>query len=288
MPEWLGYLALFATGLVAGALNVLAGGGSFLTLPVLLWLDLPAVAGAGLPVTTVANGTNRVGILLQNMGAVWGFHRYRVVPWGWALAAILPALVGAALGTWAALHVGDRDFRRILAFLMVAVTLGTFLRPRRRQPQRQGFDEAGGEGSGEDGRHPPAARLRPLPSTDGWPPRPWLLASGFFLVGVYGGFVQAGVGFLILAVTSWTGLDLVRGNALKVVSILAFTVLSLTIFASQGAVAWWPGLVLGAGTALGGQAGVRWTVLRGHAFVRWVVTVTVVTFAVLLWLDVGS
>ena len=110
-----------------------------------------------------------------------------------------------------------------------------------------------------------------------------LLAFGFFLTGVYGGFVQAGVGFLVLAATTMAGLDLVRGNAVKVLSILAFTVVSLAIFVSQGKVLWIPGLVLAVGTFVGGQLGVRFTVLKGHAWIKRVVTATIVVFAVKLW-----
>lgn len=257
MPEWLSYPALFGAGLVAGALNVVAGGGSFLTLPVLIFLGLPP---------TTANGTNRVGILVQNVGAVWGFHRHRVLPWSWTVQAAAPAVVGAALGTWAALVVGDESFQRILAVLMVAVTLFSLLDPAKRWGRKTD------------------------PDGDGMPPPPtgwgrWGFMAGFFLVGVYGGFVQAGAGFFILAVTGLAGLDLVRGNALKVLTVLIFTVLSLAIFAWQGEVWWLPGLVLAAGTLLGGQLGVRLTVLKGHRWVKGVVTVAVVAFAVKLWLD---
>ncbi len=244
LAPWGLHVLLFLAGLVAGTLNVIAGGGSFLTLPLLLF--------AGLPVA-VANGTNRVGILLQNVGAVWGFHRHRVLDWRWALAAALPALVGAGIGTALALMVGELAFRRILASLMVALTLWTLVGP---QP--------------EPG------------STPRSPSHPGLLL-GFFVVGLYGGFVQAGVGFLILACTSFAGLDLVRGNAVKVLTVLTFTALSLAIFAWQGNVEWALGLSLAAGTVLGGQLGVRLTVLKGHRWVRVVVTATVVIFAIRLW-----
>lgn len=250
MPEWVSFPALFGAGLVAGALNVVAGGGSFLTLPVLIFFGLPA---------TVANATNRVGILTQNVVAVWGFHRYRVLSWRWAFAAAGPALVGAALGTWAALEVSDEAFRKILALLMVAITLWSLLDrsgPRVRE--------------GEVPERPSRRRLA-------------ILAAGFFAVGIYGGFVQAGVGFLILAVTTFAGLDLVRGNAIKVTTALLFTLLSLAIFAWQGMVEWLPGLVLGAGTVGGAVVGVRLTVLKGHRWLKAVVTVTVIVFAVLLW-----
>lgn len=250
MPEWIGYAALFATGFVSGILNMIAGGGSFLTLPVLIFFGLPA---------TVANATNRVGILLQNVSGVWAFHRHRVLPWRWALIASGPAVLGAVVGTWAALEVSDEAFRRILALLMVAITLWSLL-----------------------------DRSKPRSATDPLPPRPGrrhlaILSAGFFAVGIYGGFVQAGVGFLMLAVLSFAGLDLVRGNAIKVLMALVFTVVSLAIFVWQDQVVWAPGLALGAGNVLGALVGVRLTVLKGHAWVKGFVTVTVIVFAVLLW-----
>lgn len=247
MPEWTLYGLLVGAGVVAGTLNVIAGGGSFLTLPVLIFLGLPP---------TLANGTNRVGVLLQNAGAVWGFQRHRVLDWRRAVAAAVPATAGAAVGTWLAVRVGDETFQRTLALLMVAVTLWTLLDPLGRL---EGNRVLGGRG-GRAG-----------------------FAVAFFGVGVYGGFVQAGVGFFVLAVTTLAGLDLVRGNALKVLCVLAFTVLSLAMFAWWGLVDWRVGLALGLGTTLGGQLGVHLTTLKGHHWVRAVVTVTVVLFAVRLW-----
>ncbi len=244
----LGYFLLFSAGLVAGALNVVAGGGSFLTLPILIFLGIPA---------TVANGTNRVAVIFQNVGAVWAFNRHQLLDWRSLLWAALPSCLGAILGTAVALAIGDRDFERILAFLMVALSLWTLWDPAGRRARRRG--------AGAPAIHP------------------WVLAGGFFLVGIYGGFVQAGVGFLVLAVTTLAGLDLVRGNAVKVLCILLFTILSLAIFAWQGKVLWTPGLILAAGSAIGAQIGVRLTILKGHAWVKRVVTVTVIAFALKLW-----
>jgi len=242
------YVLLFGVGLVAGALNVIAGGGSFLTLPILIFLGLPP---------TVANGTNRVGIFLQNIAAVWGFNRHRVLDWRYVVWAAVPATFGAAIGTWAAMAIGDEAFRRILAFLMIAVTLWTLWDPLRR---RKGFLE-------------PGERPRVAP-----------LAVGFFFVGIYGGFVQAGVGFLILATTTLAGLDLVRGNAVKVLSVLIYTALSLGLFAWNGKVVWDLGLALAVGTVAGSQLGVRLAVLKGHAWIKGVVTVAVMVFAAKLLL----
>ena len=95
--------------------------------------------------------------------------------------------------------------------------------------------------------------------------------------------MQAGVGFFLLAATSMAGLDLVKGNAVKVLTVLSFTVVSLTLFALQGKVVWTAGLVLGAGTVMGGLLGTRLVVQRGHDWVRRCVTVAILVFAVILW-----
>jgi len=229
-----GFLLLGLVGLIAGTLNTVAGGGSFLTLPVLILFGLPA---------GVANGTNRIGILFQNVASVWRFDRYGVLDRRAALWAAGPATLGAALGTWAALMIPDSVFQRLLALLMVIFALLSLWAPRK--PER--------------------LHKRPRHVTS-------VLAASFFAAGIYAGFVQAGVGFLILAVTSLAGLDLVRGNAVKVLAILCATVLSLSLFAWQGRVDWALGLSLATGQTLGGALGARLTVLRGHAFVRAVVT----------------
>ena len=238
------YLLLIAAGVVASVLNVVAGGGSFLTLPILIFLGLPSV---------VANATNRVGVLMQNLSAIWGFHHAGVLDWRWALTASVPALFGSAIGTWAALYIGDELFRRILAIVMVVITIATLFAPD------------------------------PRPDHAAQSARSWLVASGFFLVGLYGGFLQAGVGFLVLAITTWSGVDLVRGNAIKVVSVLLVTILALAIFAASGTIHWPMGIALALGNTIGGLIGVRMAVAKGHRWLKGVVTITIVAFAIRLW-----
>ncbi len=121
-PTLLAYGVIFAVGGVAGGVNVLAGGGSFLTLPLLIFLGLPP---------SVANGTNRIGIFLQNLFAVWGFQRHDVLDWQALRWAALPAVVGAPLGTWLALSTQEATFQKVLAFLMVGITLWTLVEPSR-------------------------------------------------------------------------------------------------------------------------------------------------------------
>ena len=247
LPAALEFLILAGAGFVASILNVIAGGGSFLTLPLLIFFGLPAVE---------ANASNRLGVLAQNVGGVWGFHRHGILDWGWALRATVPALAGAAFGTWMALRIGEQEFRRILATLMIVVTLWTL------------FDRGG----------------RLAAAFGGLRGRRVILAVGFGLAGVYAGFIQAGVGFFILALTTVAGLDLVRGNAVKLLVILGTTLLSLGLFAWAGTVVWVPGLALAVGSFGGSLVGVRLAVLKGHAWIRGVVTLAIVVFAVKLWL----
>ena len=247
MAPWLEYLILLAAGVIAGALNVIAGGGSFLTMPALIFLGLPP---------TVANGTNRVAILFQNISAVWGFQRHGVIEWRYLLWAAVPATFGAGLGAWAAVRMGDELFQDVLAYLMIAVTLWTLWDPLKKSK----------------------------PADEGHKPYVVPLVLGFFAVGIYGGFVQAGVGFLILAATTMARLDLVRGNAVKVLTILIYTAFALAYFAYEGKVDWKLGCVLAVGNVIGSQIGVRMTVLKGHAWVKTVVTVAVIVLAIMLLL----
>jgi uncharacterized membrane protein YfcA len=218
-------------------------------LPLLIFLGLPAAE---------ANGTNRLGVVAQNVAAVWGFHREGVLEWRYAIRVSLLPAAASVLGAWLALRVGDREFRRMLALLMVGLTLWTLLAPLITRGR-----------AGEGGREP----------------RPVLAFWMFLAAGFYGGFVQAGVGFLLLAATTLAGLDLVRGNAVKVFVVLLVTLVALGLFAWEGKVRWPEGLALGLGSIAGSLLGVRMAVVKGDQWLRGVVTVTILIFAVLLWIQ---
>jgi uncharacterized membrane protein YfcA len=215
----------------------------------------------GLP-PTVANGTNRVAILLQSLGAVWGFNRHGVIEYRRLGPAVLPAILGSVLGTLLALQVGDVAFQKVLAFVMFGIAVFTV------------WDPVGRRYGGVGKALPEAGDDHPLGR--------WGLMLTFFFVGVYGGFIQVGVGFVLLAVTTAWGMDLVRGNALKVLVVLCFTPLALIIFASTGNVDWVAGLALAAGTFLGGLFGVRLNLRMGHAWLKKVVAGVVVLMAIRL------
>jgi uncharacterized membrane protein YfcA len=239
-------ILLFVGGFAAGVLNIVAGGGSFLTLPILLWTGLPP---------TVANGTNRIAVALQNISATIAFARRGLIPYRWVMWATLPAMLTAPFGVWLAFQVPPDDFRRLLATLMILITLGTML-----------F----------------TPKLLDLSVPE--PPK-WKLAGIFALLGIYTGFLQAGVGFMILGSLQHMKLNLVHGNAVKVCSILGATVVSLVAFAIAGDIAWGAGACLAGGTILGGQLGVRVAAAAGHGRLRIIVLLATIVFALLLWLS---
>jgi uncharacterized membrane protein YfcA len=188
--------------------------------------------------------------------------------WSWIRRAALPAVAGAGLGTWAAIRIGDASFQRILATLMVFFAVVILLDPLRNRI-----------GSGAESTDGPAADGAVRPRLSGA-----VFSVAFFGVGFYGGFVQAGLGFLILSLAMLAGLDLVKGNALKVLVVLIFTPLALALFAAAGKVDWGMGCALAGGNLIGGLVGARLTVLKGHAWVKRIVVVMIVVFALKLWL----
>lgn len=231
-------LLLAGGGLVAGVVNTLAGGGSLLTVPLLTFVGLPG---------TVANGTNRIGVVLQNAVASWGFWREGVSGVRTALPLLAPVAAGALVGAFTISRVSDALFERAFGVVML-VLLVPMLRPR--DPAR------------------PRAPLAALPRT--------LL---FFAIGAFGGAFQAGVGILLLYALAASGTGLVQGNAVKVVLNFCFSLLVLPIFASAQQVALPEALALGAGFAGGGLVGPRIAVRGGERVIRPVLACAVVALA---------
>jgi hypothetical protein len=235
-------LLLVAGGLAAGVVNTLAGGGSLLTVPLLTFVGLPG---------TLANGTNRVGILIQNGVASWGFWREGVPGVRDAAPLVGPVAAGAVIGAYGISLAGDALFERLFGIVMLVLLVPT-LRGASRSKQE-------------------AAAREPLST-----PLRTLL---FFGIGLYGGAFQAGVGILLIYGISWSGVDLVRTNSMKVVINFCFTLLVLPIFILSHQIAWLPALTLGAGFAMGGAIGPKIAVRGGERVIRPVLAVAVVALA---------
>ncbi|WP_373095622.1 sulfite exporter TauE/SafE family protein [Zhongshania sp.] len=243
-------LLLLAVGLAAGVINTLAGGGSNLTLPALMVMGLPA---------DVANATNRVGVLLQSLTGVRGFDQHGQLPRADLWSVLRPTLIGSVFGAIAAAYIPVAYLKPILLSAMVGMALIILVRPAVIAP-------------------PPGTPVRQV---KGCPRAFW----GLFAAGVYGGFVQAGVGFVLIGALAGTlRYDLVKTNALKMLCTAALTVAALAVFIWQDLVAWLPGLILGLGSILGAKIGVRLALNASQRSLKWflfVMTLVASGFAML-------
>lgn len=233
---WLA-LALFAAGLVAGFVNTMAGGGSLLTLPALMLLGLPA---------DVANGTNRVGVLAQSASGMLGFHRAGKLDLRSAPIAAVPASIGATLGALAAANVPREVLKPALIASMLAMAIAMVAKP----------DAI----TAPEGAEPRLMKESPR------------ALAVLFVAGLYGGFVQAGVGFILLAALGGIlRYDIVRANALKLFCTTIFGLLPLIVFVNAGQVRWVPGAMVAAGTVGGSQLGVRFALRAKHRTMHYIV-----------------
>lgn len=229
-----------AAGVVAGVVNAMAGGGSLLT------VSLLTVVGdlGGLE----ANGTNRIGVVTQNVASVAGFRSEGVSGLRRSVPILVPTVIGSATGAFAVSNLlSDTAFERIFGILMVPLLILS-LRP----PKARGDDIV-------------------------WPTA--LTAVVFFAIGVYGGAFQAGVGLILVLALSHAGLDLVNANAVKVVVIAVLTAVAVPVFILNDQVHWGFAVIVAAGFAVGGWVGARFAVRGGERVIRPVLVVAVVGLA---------
>lgn len=240
-------LILFVVGLAVGFLNVIAGGGSLLSIPLLIFIGFPV---------HVANATSRVGIFFQNLVAVSvyknsGFKNDRFI-----YLLTLSSILGSALGTWWAVQLDSQQFNRILIVVMILMFFLILIDPRR-------FHTTSVE------------RLE-------WN-RQLLSIIIFFFIGIYGGFLQAGTAILMMVVLHLVNnLQLVKVNYMKVFVVLIMNILSLVIFQLHGLIEWKYGFLLAAGTSLGGYVGTVVSIKKGDIWIRRVMLATIAAITIKL------
>jgi uncharacterized membrane protein YfcA len=204
----------------------------------------------------VANATNRVAIVLQNIFAVRGFKSKGVSVYPFNLWLGISAFCGAIVGAFLAVDIDKEVFNRILAVVIVAVVVYMAINPLKNinKPENMGKK----------------ATITSI--------------IIFFFVGIYGGFIQAGVGYLmIMALTLVNGFSLVKTNSIKVFVALTYTLVALGIFIYYGIVNWEFGIPLAIGNATGGWLASRWSVNKGDNWIRYIVMVTASAFAIKLF-----
>lgn len=237
---------LLAVGLVSGFINTLAGGGSMLTLPALMMTGMPA---------DLANGTNRVAVLAQSITGAKGFDQAGKLDRGALVGIIVPTVLGAGLGAAMASVLPNTWLKPILLTVMAIVALSLLV--------------PSGTKTIESDKLPAGGVIA------------WLALFG---AGLYGGFIQAGVGFILVAIVSGVlHYDLLRSNALKLVCTSIFSGVALIIFALQGQVLWLTGIVLALGSVLGALASVRFAINVDESVLRSILVIMVLTSCIAAW-----
>ena len=236
---WWKVAALLAAGVLGGFINTVAGGAAMITVPLLILMGMPADS---------ANGTSRIGILQQSLIGIRGFSRYGKLDRSAIPLMLGPTVLGAVLGALAATWVPPGALKPALLGTMIAIAVLIVVFP--------------------DVMAPP----------EGTPPRrltdhPMGLLM-LFVAGLYGGFVQAGVGFMLIAALA-VGLryDLVRTNALKVVCTALFSIASLAVFIATDHVEWAPGLILAAGMTVGALLCIKFALNVSQTVIKWTIFV---------------
>lgn len=244
MSDIFAILILFGVGAVAAFINVNAGGGSSLTLPALIFLGLDA---------SVANGTNRIAIIFQNVSAVYSFKKEKYYELKNSLILSLLSLPGAIAGAVFAVRISDEVFEKVLGIIMILIIV-TMLIPQKREKK----------------------------VTDDFKVD-WKLVISMVAIGFYGGFLQVGVGFIIMALLhNFLKLDLIRVNMHKVFIVFVFTIPALLVFILTDNVNWFYGLSLSAGNILGGWWGAKLSVKKGEKLIKAVLVVSIFIMAIKL------
>ncbi len=241
---------LISVGLLAGVLNTLAGGGSLLTVPLLVMLGFPG---------TVANGTNRLGVLLSALIAAWSFRSEGVGSMKDAVPVAIPLVLGSLAGASLIAQATDQTFERLFGVAMLLLIVPTLRGSR-----------AGPDKPGRPGR-PGAAEPRLAAG--------WARLLLLFGIGLYGGAIQAGVGVVLLLTLSAVGYGLVHANAIKAVVVAALTLVALPVFALEGQIDWTAGAILAIGFAAGGAAGAKLALAGGERMIRPVLPISQLALA---------
>lgn len=214
----------------------MAGGGSNLTIPALMVLGLPA---------DIANATNRVSVLLQSLTATKGFKSHGKLDIPDLKSIVGVTIIGGVFGAASASYMPPEYLKPTLLLAMIIMAGIILFKPSTVSPPEGTIPFSVSE-----------SKKQSIPM--------------LFLAGFYGGFVQAGVGFiLIAAIAGSLRYDLVRANALKIVCTAAFTAIALVIFIFRDQVLWLPGLTLAVGSMFGAHIAVKITINISPNTLKW-------------------
>lgn len=245
-------LVVFTAGVLAGMINSIAGGGTLVSFPALVWIGRDPV---------IANATSTVAIWPGSLAGAFGFRRELATARKWLLLLIVPSLAGGIAGSWLLLQTPSRVFAMIVPFLILGATL---LFAAQEIITRH---------------------LGHVAEAHETPTRGWIAFVLIFqlLVGLYGGYFGAGIGILMLAALGIIGMtDLHQMNGLKNVLAIAINGVAAIYFVIMGAVVWRDVLVMMFGSLAGGYLGARVAYRLGRTFVRRAVVVIGIVMTIAL------
>lgn len=245
MNELFEVLLLFGVGTITGFINVMAGGGSTITLPVLIFLGLDP---------SVANGTNRIGLLSQNLFGILSFKKENVSQLKLSLKLSLFTLPGAIIGAFYATQIDDALFQKILGVVMIGIVVFMII------PNSKDYIE-----------EKISTKL------------PWAMYPIMVGLGFYGGFIQVGIGFLLMiSLHRVLKLSLLYVNLHKVFIVMIYTIPALLVFALTGNVNWFYGISLAAGTSVGAWWSAKFAVKKGEKMIRGILMVAIIIMSIKL------
>jgi len=234
-------IVIIVAGIFVGFINTLSGGGSVISLSLLILLGLPA---------NIANGTNRISIFFQTLSSVGSFTRQKMFDNLRPVWLAVPATIGSVLGAYLAVDVSERVIEIAMALAMVIMVFFLFYKPDKWLKEK------------------PAMLSKPLK---------WWQFVIFFIVGFYGGFIQVGVGyFLLMSLVLGIGYDLVKANAVKNLIVFFYAIFALLVFIIDGKVNYLYGLILSVGSIIGALIASYLAVKKGAGFIRAVILLSVV------------
>ena len=240
-------IILLICGVIAGFINTVAGGGSLLTLPILIFMGLPS---------NIANGTNRIAIFMQNIFSISGYKSRGVSDFKYSSWLSFSALIGSIIGAKIAINIDEDMFNKILSVVIIIVVLTIIYN---KKPFNINSENISIE-------------------------KKIISVIMFFFIGIYGGFIHAGVGFLILSILSnYNGIQLSKANSIKVFVVFVYTFFALIVFIMENKINWILGINLGIGNSIGGWIASRWSYNKPDKIIKIFIIISSAIMAIKLW-----
>jgi len=243
---------LIIAGFLVGVINTIAGSGTVITYSIFMMLGLPV---------NLANGTIRLGVIMQTLTSTLNFKRHNALDWKKGFKLAIPVVIGSVVGAEIAVELNEAVFEKILAVILLIMLFFIFYKPERWL---------------KDQVH----KIQSKPTI--------LQLLLFFLIGIYGGFIHIGVGiFMISVLVLNAGYDLVKANAIKVMTVFLYSPFALAVFMMNDQIHYGMGLIAAIGNVFGGYVGSRMAISWGNNFIRWVLMVVIILISAYL-LDIPA